>query len=380
MRTIALTLRPTADEASALERLQRQFNAACDYISGVAWAEREFNKVRLQRSVYGTVRADFGLLAQHAIRAIAVVADSYKADKTRQHTFRADAAVVLDTPRLYRIAHNRASLTTLDGRLKIELGIGGKQREQLAEASKLAEADLIHDERGRWRLLVCVHYADPPQQPPNDVLGVDVGLKTIAIDSDGHAYTGAKVLGLRARYAHLRRKLQKKRTASARKLNRKRSKRERRFQRDTNHLIAKQLVQHAAQSRQALALEDLTHLTSRVKDRLKRSQRRAHMSWAYADLRAKIAYKAVMAGVLVIAVDPAYSSQTCSRCGHCEKANRHSQSSFLCRSCGFAAHADLNAALVIRERGRAAVNQPYIPRSGVSNGAGTSPPALAVGR
>jgi putative transposase len=378
VRTIALTLKPTGDERAALERLQRQFNAACGYISQVAWERREFNKVRLQRLLYQDVRERFGLLAQHVIRAIAIVADSYKADKTQQHTFRDDAAVVLDTPRLYRLAHNRASIATLDGRRKVQLGIGGHQRRQLATAIKLAEADLVRDEKGRWRLLVSAHYGDPPASVPDDVLGVDLGLKSIATDSDGTQYTGAKVLGLRARFAHLRDKLHKKGTSSARKLRRKRSKREHRFQKDVNHCIAKGIVQRAAESGRAVALEDLTHLRERV--RLKKSQRRAHSSWAYADLRAKIAYKACMAGVAVVLVDPRHTSQTCSRCGHCERANRQSQASFLCRQCGFAAHADCNAAVNIAVRGRAAVNLPYIPRSGVLNGAGTSPQPSGVGR
>src|SRR5919197_2888457 len=204
VRTIALTLKPTADERVALERLQRQFNAACNYISQVAWERRDlkFNKVRLQRLLYQEVRERFGLLAQHVIRAIAVVADSYRADKTHQHTFRDDAAVVLDTPRLYRIAHDRAIIARLDGRRKVQLGIGGHQRRQLATVVKLAEADLVRDEKGRWRLLVSAHYGDPPASVPDDVLGVDLGLKSIATDSDGTQYTGDKVLGLRARFAH----------------------------------------------------------------------------------------------------------------------------------------------------------------------------------
>jgi predicted RNA-binding Zn-ribbon protein involved in translation (DUF1610 family) len=51
----------------------------------VAWREHEWNKIRLQRLVYGEARGTYGLLAQYAIRAIAVVAASYKADKTCCH-------------------------------------------------------------------------------------------------------------------------------------------------------------------------------------------------------------------------------------------------------------------------------------------------------
>jgi len=370
-RTIALTLKPTAEEASALEQVQRRFNAACDFISQQAWDAQEWNKVRLQRLVYYVVREQFGLLAQHTIRAIAVVSDSYKADKTRRHTFRPDAAVVLDTPRLYSVKDNRATIATLSGRVSVQLGIGGHQRQMLDDAVKLAEADLVHDEKGRWRLLISAHFADPPEGEPADVLGVDLGIVQIATDSDGVGYSGAALLGLRARYTHVRTKLQKKGTASARKLRRKRARKEHRMQRDINHGIAKKLVTKARNNGQAIALEDLTHLRGRV--RVREAQRPVHHSWSYADLRAKITYKAQAAGVRVVLVDPRNSSRTCRACGVIDKASRRSQAVFLCTACGYRAHADHNAALVLRDRGRAAVMLPYIPTSAAfGHGGGTS--------
>jgi transposase len=82
--------------------------------------------------------------------------------------------------------------------------------------------------------------------------------------------------------------------------------------------------------------------------------------WSFFQLRAFIAYKAALAGVRVVYVNPAYTSQTCSACGHCERANRKTQAQFLCTSCGFSAHAEVNAAVNIRQnaRGRAAVIPP----------------------
>jgi hypothetical protein len=62
-------------------------------------------------------------------------------------------------------------------------------------------------------------------------------------------------------------------------------------------------------------------------------------------------------------INPAHTSQTCSQCGHSEKANRQSQSKFLCRSCGFSAHADLNAALTLRA-GRLSYRQTRRPSRG----------------
>ena len=59
-------------------------------------------------------------------------------------------------------------------------------------------------------------------------------------------------------------------------------------------------------------------------------------------------------------VDPAYTSRTCSACGHCAKANRKSQASFVCKQCGFADNADRNAAINIS---RAAVIAAYCRRT-----------------
>ena len=138
----------------------------------------------------------------------------------------------------------------------------------------------------------------------------------------------------------------------------KRSGREKRFRRDVNHCISKALVGTAQDTWRGVALEDLKYIRERIRAkgtvRGKRQRRILH-SWAFAQLRAFIAYKATLAGVRVVVVNPAYTSQICSRCGHGEHANRKSQARFLCRSCGFSAHADLNAAENIR---RAAVIPP----------------------
>jgi transposase len=55
--------------------------------------------------------------------------------------------------------------------------------------------------------------------------------------------------------------------------------------------------------------------------------------------------------VAVVYVDAAYTSQECSDCHHIARKNRPNQSTFLCRSCGFAEHADRNAARNIAARG-----------------------------
>jgi putative transposase len=72
--------------------------------------------------------------------------------------------------------------------------------------------------------------------------------------------------------------------------------------------------------------------------------------WAFFQLRQFVGYKAALAGIPVAFVDPAYTSRTCSKCGHCHKGNRKNRNDFVCLHCGFSLPADHNAALNIKFR------------------------------
>lgn len=105
-----------------------------------------------------------------------------------------------------------------------------------------------------------------------------------------------------------------------------------------------------------IALEELSGIRERTV--VRKSQRRQHSSWSFADLRAKITYKAQLAGLPIIAVDPRNTSRTCPECGCVDKKNRLTQSKFSCVSCGFSGLADTIAAGIIARR--VAVSLPYI--------------------
>lgn len=66
-----------------------------------------------------------------------------------------------------------------------------------------------------------------------------------------------------------------------------------------------------------------------------------------------LTHKAESAGRELITVNPANTSRTCARCGHCAKENRVTQAQFRCTACGHEAHADINAAINILRAGLA---------------------------
>lgn len=101
-------------------------------------------------------------------------------------------------------------------------------------------------------------------------------------------------------------------------------------------------------------LEDLTGINQNTVVRKK--QRAERLSWAFYQLRQFITYKAKLAGIPVILIDPVYTSQTCNKCGHCEKSNRKNQAEFCCKKCGHSNNADWNAARNIRDKGLLSIN------------------------
>lgn len=84
----------------------------------------------------------------------------------------------------------------------------------------------------------------------------------------------------------------------------------------------------------------------------KRGFNRSLRAASLAGIVSKLEYKTQLTGRnRLILVNPAYTSQTCSKCGHCAKENRESQADFECRQCHARMNADLNAANNILERG-----------------------------
>jgi putative transposase len=112
-----------------------------------------------------------------------------------------------------------------------------------------------------------------------------------------------------------------------------------------NHVVSKTVVDYAKKHSRAIALEKLSGVRakgSKIRSYSERNQ------WAFAQLESFIQYKARLAGVAVLEVDPAFSSQECSRCGHIHKPDGKS---FRCPVCNHQDHRDSNAAFVIAKRG-----------------------------
>jgi len=118
------------------------------------------------------------------------------------------------------------------------------------------------------------------------------------------------------------------------------------------------VVSQAKGTGRGIALEELTHIN--VRSTVAKAQRDSRSKWAFSQLRLFIAYKAMLAGIPLVIIDPKNTSRQCSACGHIDEKNRPTRADFRCVCCGHSENADLNAAKNIRNR--AAIIQPMVVR------------------
>ncbi len=191
------------------------------------------------------------------------------------------------------------------------------------------------------------------------VVGVDMGVAVpamCALNNDPYKREacgdGEAFLNIRTKIQSQRRRLQKGLRDTAGGHGRKKKlqalekikKREANFVESYCHLISRRVVDFAlANNAKYINIENLAgYDTSEFILR----------NWSYYKLQQYITYKAAMYGIVVRKVNPCYTSQVCSECGHWEEGQRKSQEKFECGNSDCKSHtrwkrgmnADFNAA------------------------------------
>lgn len=221
---------------------------------------------------------------------------------------------------------------------------------------KISESKIYFDKNNN--LMLALHF-DIPTNKQNEiikdrVLGVDLGIKypaymCLSDDTYKREHIGSidDFLRVREQMQTRRRKLQhdlkfnkggKGRKKKLQALDRLRDK-EKNFATTYNHMISKSVVKFAKKYNC-----EYIHLEKLTKDGFSSEILR---NWSYYQLQQYIEYKAKREGIKVRYVNPAYTSQTCSRCGNVDKENRQEQEKFKCTKCGHKLNADHNAAINI---------------------------------
>jgi len=379
--TAKLKLKTTPEQFVALRQTQLVYRDALNYVSQYAFEDgKTSNPEKLHKGTYRDIREKFKLQAEMTANAIRQVTSTYrglwtklkknsehrKAKITKKRFKGLDEAPTFASPTItysYQRDYSfkkeqHVSVLTLGGRVIVPYQGFDKHVALIQHGASIKAAKLWYDKPHKpFYLLVALELemVEPTPEVQQTVVGVDVGQRYLAtsatMTNEIRFFSGRKVRARADHYARTRKRLQHKGTRSAKRRMIALSGRERRFKLNTNHVIAKTIVN--AHPNALIGLEDLSGIRDRTKRPKRRrkgtqvlpltlKQRRAnwHASkWAFAELHGMIAYKAALSGSsFVVKVDADYTSKACPLCGYTDKSNRPGNGlTFECQNkdCGY---------------------------------------------
>ena len=249
---------------------------------------------------------------------------------------------------VFKVVFNARKENTLELQHTLQKVINGEY--------KLSQSSLEFDRNNNLilNLTIDIPFKQEDNLIKDRVLGVDLGVKYpayVCLNDDTykreHIGEALELIKQREQYQARRRRTQqqlknvkggKGRHKKLKNLDRL-SDCERNFAKTYNHMISKRIVEFAKKHKC-----EYIHLEKLTKDGFDNTILR---NWSYYELQQMIEYKADRLGIKVRYVNPAFTSQTCSRCGNIDKENRQTQETFVCTKCGFKLNADHNAAINI---------------------------------
>ena len=354
--TAKLKIVPTEADAALLVDTMHAYSAACNFVSEYIFKTRDLVQASLNKALYHELREHFGLRSQMAQSVMKTVIAKYKTNLSNNHGW---TKPVFRKPQLdlvwnrdYSLNREKTlfSVNTLEGRIKVPFFAKGVDIDGAFGTAKLVY------KHGKFFLHVPVtkeiNVLD--MNEVSNVVGVDRGIRFLAVtyDSNGKSefFSGKAVKEKRAHYKALRKELQRVGTPSSRRRLKAIGQRENRWMRDVNHCVSKALVGTNPEGT-LFVLEDLSNVRTAT-ERVRKNKRYISVSWAYYDLEQKLRYKALKRHQLVISVDPAYTSQTCPKCGHVAKGNRDKKKHiFCCENCSYKSNDDRIGAMNLHRMG-----------------------------
>jgi len=331
------------------------------------------NKKQIHNATYYPLRKKYPNIPSALLQTIRDVAcENLKAVKLKVKPIPKNKFIRFDQ-RTFSYRNEIVSLSTINGRQKFQIVLPKFAQKYNSWNSKAGTVVL---RKGQLWLNI-IFNKETQIKEPETFMGIDRGINNIAVCSDNSFYNSKQLKNVKGKYQFLKDKLQLAGTRSAKQHLKKISGRERRFVRDVNHVISKQIVNKPYD---CFVLEDLKKLS---RNKGKRFNKKLG-NWSYFQLGNFVNYKAEELGKITTKENPRYTSQMCSKCGYTERSNREG-SQFKCRSCGFKLDADLNASrniakLGMTRFGRLNVIQPIVSVEPVAYKPDTSPHSLEVGR
>ena len=357
--TAKIQLAVSFEQRELLNNTANAYRNACNFVSEYVFRTHNLKQFSLNKELYYEIREKFKLGSQMTQSVLKTVIARYKTVQTNQHEWIQPKFRIpqfdLVWNRDYSLSQNLFSVNTLNGRLKLNYYAKGMEKYFDKEIYKFGTAKIVC-KHGKCFLHIPVTFEVPECSDSDicNVVGIDRGINFVVATYDSKHQSkfvsGKAVKQKRGHYKKLRKQLQQVRTPSSRKRLKAIGQRENRWMQGVNHCVSKALVENNPKHT-LFVLEDLSGVRSAT-EKVRLKDRYVSVSWAFYDLEQKLIYKALRNQSKVIKVNPAYTSQTCPKCGHTEKMNRNKKIHlFCCKNCGYQSNDDRIGAMNLYRMG-----------------------------
>ncbi len=231
---------------------------------------------------------------------------------------------------------------------------------------RIKQISITKSKTNKWWIQIIYEYKElRPSPATGKIVGIDLGVKALVVDSDGRFWNNPRFL---AEYDNKINEWKTKKDKLPKGDNRKEK-----YQRAENRLneklankrrqLAREIAAYYANNYDIVCIEDIKIAkiskkakTEDLNEQLTRSMDQAKnkqiLSAGMGQIRSMIKNALTLRGKQYIEVDPAYTSQRCSKCGSRNSAMSDvEEREFYCPNCNNVMDRDLNAAVNILKRG-----------------------------
>jgi len=344
-RTIKVKLQLSDADVLSLRETQKIVSSC--FNDHVAWSfkKKSWSKLTAHKDLYFSQREKFPQLPSAMLQSTRDTAlESVKALKFKFQPKKSENSGIRYDKRLFSLRGEQLTLSSINGRIKTIVQFPEWCKE-VVKKGKVQGIQLCWDKKKKqFNASIVFSLFDIKPKSDGTVIGLDRGLINLVTSSEGEIFGGKSVRKNQRKFLYLRKKLSTKGTHSAKRLLRKISGKEQRFSREINHIIAKELSERSEVK--TYVIEDLSGIRNKSRGR---KMNKILSSWAFKQFESFLTYKCTAKGISVEKVDARYTSQRCSCCGTIRKENRL-RGRYSCNRCSFTKHADINAAINIRDR------------------------------
>jgi len=343
-RAVKIKLNVSNNDKKTLLETMISFANVFNFYADWSNANSSTSKIKAHKETYSQSKQLFNLpsaLIQSA-RDMALEASKNKKRKTIPN--KKPTSSIRYDQRTFTLRGEQLTISSIDNRIKTIIKLSDYSKVFFSNNWKLLKTGYLSLKENNFYFTFLFENDASEKRKVNKIIGLDRGIINTIATSEGELFSSKVLRKNKRKHLYLRRRLQAKGTHSAKKLLKKLSGKEKRFSYNFLHSLTKKLINNPNVS--TYVLENLTKIKSKAYNK---KSNKIISNWGFKQFEKMLEYKAEANGTNIKYVDARFTSQICSCCGLVDKQARN-KGIYSCTRCNQTIHADINAAINIRNR------------------------------